>query len=82
LVQLPTGATTSKEAAATAAAGTVLAALNPQAEAEFKGAVAVYLSGIPDSESKTQGIALGEAVAAKILSARANDGMTSSQASG
>src|SRR5262245_61874612 len=74
LVQLPAGATTSKEAAATAAAGTVLAVLNSQAEGEFKGAMAAYLAGIPDSESKTQGIALGEAVAAKILAARANDG--------
>jgi hypothetical protein len=74
LVQLPAGATTSKEAAAAAAAGTALAALNPQAEVEFKGAMAAYLAGIPDGESKTQGIALGEAVAGKVLAARANDG--------
>jgi hypothetical protein len=74
LVQLPAGATTSKEAAAAAAAGTVLAGLNPQAEAEFKGAMAAYLATIPDSDAKTQGIALGESVAAKMLSARANDG--------
>jgi hypothetical protein len=74
LVQLPASATTSKEAAATAAAGIVLAALNPQAQAEFRGAMAVYLATIPNSEAKSQGIALGEAVAGKILEARANDG--------
>src|SRR5204863_1779986 len=74
LVQLPAGATISKEAAAAAAAGTVLAGLNPQAEAEFKAAMAAYLATIPDSDAKTEGIALGQSVAAKILSARANDG--------
>src|SRR3954463_2073073 len=70
LIQLPAAQTTSKEAAAAAAAGTVLAGLNPQAEAEFKGAMAAYLATIPDSDAKTQGIALGESVAAKMLSAR------------
>jgi hypothetical protein len=74
LVQLPAGATTSKEAAAAAAAGTVLAGLHPQAEAELRGAMAAYLAGIPDSDAKAEGINLGEMVAARILAARANDG--------
>src|SRR5262245_27804048 len=67
LTQLPAAASTSKEAAAASAAGTVLAGLNPQAAEE-------YLATIPDSDAKAQGIKLGEAVAAKILEARANDG--------
>jgi hypothetical protein len=74
LTQLPAAASTSKEAAAAAAAGTVLASLNPQAEGEFRSATAAYLATIPDSDAKAQGIKLGEAVAAKILEARANDG--------
>ena len=74
LTKLPAAASTSKEAAAASAAGTVLASLNPQAAEEFRSAMASYLATIPDSEAKAQGIKLGEAVAAKILEARANDG--------
>ena len=48
--------------------------LYPQAEGELKGALAAYLATIPDSEAKSDGIRLGEAVAAKVLEARANDG--------
>src|SRR5882724_6482765 len=73
LIQLPAAQTTSKEAAAAAAAGTVLVGLYPQ-EANFKGDMAVYLATIPDSDAKSAGIRLGEAVAAKILEARAGDG--------
>src|SRR5262245_5320247 len=74
LTQLPAAASTSKEAAAASAAGTVLASLNPQAAGELRGAMTAYLASIPDSDAKAQGIRLGEAVAAKILEARANDG--------
>ena len=74
LVQLPAAATASKEAAAAAAAATVLAGANPQAQAELKSALAAYLTAIPDGAAKTEGIKLGEAVAAKMLEARANDG--------
>jgi hypothetical protein len=73
-VQLPASADTSKEAAAAAAAGTVLAGLHPDAAGELKAAMAAYLAAIPDSEAKSDGIKLGEAVAARILEARANDG--------
>jgi hypothetical protein len=73
LVQLPADATASKEAAAAAAAGTVLADLNPQ-EADLNGALAAYLAPIPESDAKSAGIKLGEAVAAKVLETRANDG--------
>ena len=74
LVQLPAAPTASKEAAAAAAAGTVLAGIDPQAQTEMKAALAAYLAAIPDSPAKAEGIELGEAVAAKILEARANDG--------
>ena len=74
LVELPAAATVSKEAAAATAAGTVLAGVNPQTQAEMKAALAAYLAAIPDSAAKAEGIKLGEAIAAKILEARANDG--------
>jgi hypothetical protein len=74
LAQLPTEGETSREAAAAAAAGTVLAGINPQAKDEMNAALASYLAGIPDSPAKTAGIKLGEAVGAKVLAARQNDG--------
>src|SRR5262249_31822451 len=74
LVQLPAAPTTSKEAAAAAAAATVLATVDDQTARETKGALASYLAGIPDDAAKSEGIRLGEAVAAKMLEARANDG--------
>jgi hypothetical protein len=74
LVQLPADQNTSREAAAAAAAGTVLAGINPQAQPEMKAVLAHYLETIPDSPAKAAGIKLGEAIAAKVLEARANDG--------
>ena len=74
LVQLPATSTTSKEAAAATAAGTVLKELHPQAEGELKGSLAAYLATVPDSDAKSLGIKLGEAVAMKILETRAKDG--------
>jgi len=75
LVQLATPKATSQEAAAAAAAGTVLAGLPARrATAEMKAGLASYLATIPDGEAKSEGIKLGEAVAAKVLEARQNDG--------
>src|SRR6266700_441845 len=74
LVQLPAAQTTSKEAAATAAAGAVLASLIPQVQGQVNGMTTSYLASIPDGDAKAEGIKLGEAVAAKILEARAKDG--------
>lgn len=74
LVQLTVAPTTSKEAAAAAAAGTVLAGVDPRGPAEMKVALDAYLAAIPDDADKAAGVKLGEAVAAKILEARANDG--------
>jgi hypothetical protein len=66
LVQLPAAPTTSKEAAATAAAGIVLASLIPQVQEQIKGITTSYLASIPNSAAKAEGIKLGETVAAKI----------------
>jgi hypothetical protein len=74
LVQLPADPTTSKEAAAAAAAAAVLAAIDEKTAGEMKGALATYLASIPDGAAKSDGVKLGEAVAAKVLEARANDG--------
>jgi hypothetical protein len=74
LVQLPASPTTSKEAAAATAAGVVLAGVSPSAQAQMKSLLESYLAAIPDSAGKAEGIKLGEAVAAKILEERANDG--------
>jgi hypothetical protein len=74
LVQLPAAATTSRDAAAATAAANVLAAVNPKDAAEIKEMLAVYLAKIADGDGKTEGIRLGEAVAARILAARADDG--------
>ena len=40
----------------------------------MKVALATYLASIPDGAAKSDGVKLGEAVAAKVLEARANDG--------
>ena len=74
LVQLPADPATSKEAAAAAAAAAVLATIDEKIASEMKVALASYLASIPDGAAKADGIKLGEAVAAKVLEARANDG--------
>jgi hypothetical protein len=74
LVQLPASPTTSKEAAAATAAGMVLAGVSPPAQAQMKSLLESYLAAIPDSAGKAEGVKLGEAVAAKMLEERANDG--------
>jgi hypothetical protein len=74
LVQLPAPAGTSPDAAAAAAAATILAALDRTKANAMKAALASYLTLIPDGASKTDAVKLGEAVAAKVLEARANDG--------
>jgi hypothetical protein len=75
LVQLPADPATSKEAAAAAAAAAVLATIDQKTAGEMKVALASYLASIPDDgAAKADGIKLGEAVAAKVLEARANDG--------
>jgi hypothetical protein len=74
LVQLPAKPTASKEAAAATAAATVLAEANPEDQVEIKVALSAYLAAIPDNDDKAEGIKIGEAVAAMMRQARANDG--------
>jgi hypothetical protein len=74
LVQLPADPATSKEAAAAAAAARVLATIDPKTADDMKAALASYLTPITEGAAKSDGVKLGEAVAAKVLEARANDG--------
>jgi hypothetical protein len=74
LVQLPATPNTSKEAAAAAAAAMVLASIDSRTAGDMKAAVATYLASIPDGAAKSDGVKLGEMVAARVLEARANDG--------
>ena len=74
LTQLPAPPTTSQEAAAAAAAVTVLGGLYPKEAHTLKAGMTVYLTAIPDSASKSEGIKLGETIAASVLEARADDG--------
>jgi hypothetical protein len=64
----------SKEAAVAAAAHTVLVGLYPTAQAALDAAYAASLSTVPHGSPKTEGISIGESVAAIILLLRSNDG--------
>ena len=74
MVQLTASETTSQEAAATAAAAAVLIGLHPAAAAQIHAASESALAAIPAGKAKADGLALGEAVAEKILSIRSKDG--------
>jgi hypothetical protein len=78
--QLPATQVTSKDAAAAAAAGAVLVNLLPEIASDIQAALQSYLAAVPDSEAKSNGIKLGEAVAAKTLEARASDGSSAPDA--
>ena len=64
----------SKRAAAATAAYRVLAHLVPGQQGTLDALYAASLSGVPDGERKTRGIAVGEQAAAAMIAARANDG--------
>jgi hypothetical protein len=74
LVQLPADPKTSKEAAAATSAAKILATIDTKTAGEMKTALATYLAPLPDGPAKSDGIALGETVAAKVIEARTNDG--------
>ena len=77
LVKLAAASPTSPEAAAASAAATALAGLHPESAASFKAALSEYLAHLDAApEALANGVRLGEAVAAKILEARATDGAT------
>jgi hypothetical protein len=64
----------SKEAATATAAFRVLVALFPTQLPALQPLYDASLAGVPDGPSKNGGIAVGEAAAAAMLAARANDG--------
>jgi len=64
----------SPDAAAAVAAGMVLAGLHPRDSEELNSLMAAYLSAIPASEAKSNGIKVGQEVAAKIVAERKADG--------
>ena len=64
----------SKEAAAAAAAHTVLLALHPDQQAGLDSTLKASLGAIADGEAKTKSIELGKKAATEILALRANDG--------
>src|SRR5204863_6353505 len=67
-------ASASLEAAASAAAHAALISLYPDNAADFDNLNAATLGAIPEGPQKQMGIACGEAIAAKILAWRADDG--------
>ncbi len=73
-IHAPYGA--SAEAAAIAAAHGVLRNYFPAAAATLDAARTQSLAAIPDGQPKSDGIAVGEAAAAAMIAARANDGAT------
>ncbi len=78
-VSLTAPADTSAAAIATAAHHTLIGlqpqlGLNPSQQAILDGDYAAYLAAIPDDAAKTNGIAIGEQVAAAVVALRANDG--------
>jgi hypothetical protein len=79
-VQLSASPNTSKDAAAAAAAGAVLIKLVPDAASDVQSAVTNYLATLPEGDAKSEGIKLGQEVAAQILEARSNDGASAPDA--
>ena len=65
---------TSKEAAAAAAAYDVLLAIYPDQKPGLDAAMTASLSGIAETESKSNGIELGKKAAAGVIAFRTNDG--------
>ena len=79
-VRLTATPDTSKDAAAAAAAAAVLVKLFPDAAADLRSTLTTYLATLPDGEAKSNGVKLGQEVAAKILEARENDGASAADA--
>jgi hypothetical protein len=65
---------TSKEAAAAVAAYDVLLAIYPDQKAVLDTALTASLSGIPETEGKSNGIVLGKKAAEGVIAFRASDG--------
>lgn len=74
IAKMPAVPGASPEAAASAAARHILNQLYPKQKEKIDAAYAASLKGIPEGPAKTQGIALGEQVAAAVQADRADDG--------
>jgi len=66
----------SPEAAAIAAAHAMLVRIHPERQAELDERFATSLAALPDSSRKTEGLRVGEAVAAQLWEKRADDRST------
>jgi hypothetical protein len=73
-IAVTAAADTSAAAAIATAAHGVLVALLPTQRGDLDNRYAEYVSKLPDNAAKTNGIAIGERVAAGIVALRANDG--------
>jgi hypothetical protein len=73
-VALTAPSDTAPAAAIAAAAHGVLVGLLPAQQADLDNRFADYVSALPHNAAKTNGIAIGEQVAAAIVALRANDG--------
>ena len=71
---MPAEPKASAEAAASSAARAVLMQLYPAQKAMIEEAFAASIKAIPDGAAKTEGVALGEKVAAAVRADRASDG--------
>src|SRR5262249_12836201 len=65
---------TSQEAAAAVAASMVLASLHPNETEELNSLMDAYLAAIPPGTAKSEGIKVGQEIAAKIVAERKADG--------
>jgi hypothetical protein len=66
----------SRDAAAAAAAHTVLTVVHPDQQASLDVALKASLAAIAEGDAKTNGVELGKQAGAEILALRAKDGMT------
>jgi hypothetical protein len=73
-LKLTADSTSSREAAAAAAAHGILLSLYPDLKPDLDATLATSLSGIADQDAKAKGIELGKQAAAGILALRVNDG--------
>jgi hypothetical protein len=74
LLNMTAPADASPNAAAAAAADTILDSLYPAQAASFDAQLAAELAAIPNGQGKTDGVNFGKAVANAIIALRANDG--------
>ena len=70
---------TSKDAAAAAAAYDILLTIYPDQKPALDAQLAASLSGIQETEGKSNGIALGKEAAAGVIAFRANDGSSAQE---